>query len=266
VPGGTGPALADALADPDAGVRAAAGAGLRELVEVLEPSPALTGPLVAALASPDPAARAAAAEVLRVLRLAGPDLFARALDDADPRVRVEAVRGLLALDAADQCAAVPRDPSREVRVALAKGLAPVGAGRGLLAELAADADPLVRAAALEALGGGGPLAADLEALVLAALGDPQWRVRKGAAAALAACPSGVPALLAAARDPHPDVRRAAVDSLAARVNAADDPDGADASGPGVRAALREALLEATADPDADVRAYARLALAAAPAR
>ncbi|MDQ0582756.1 fumarate reductase/succinate dehydrogenase flavoprotein subunit [Streptomyces rishiriensis] len=130
VPPGTGPALAQALRDPSAEVRAAAAASLRELVETLPAEPALRDGLAAALAEPDPVVRAAALDVLRALRLGDAALFAGSLTDADIAVRIEAVRALVSVDAAEELArAATADPSREVRVTIAKSLATVAAGR-----------------------------------------------------------------------------------------------------------------------------------------
>ncbi|CAL9347684.1 hypothetical protein SUDANB176_00407 [Streptomyces sp. enrichment culture] len=258
VPPGTGPALAAALADPDAGVRAAAAASLRELVGTLAPEPALRDGLAAALSEADPVARAAALDALRVLRLGETGLFANSLSDSDTAVRIAAVRALVSVDAAGELArAATADPSREVRVTIAKALAtvtgrqpgdipPAGPGpdvvRSALAELIDDPDVLVRAAAHEALGTTGcpvPLAARAEA----ALSDPAWQVRAGAATALsAAAPDlAVPALAKALADPNADVRKAAVTALT-RHRATED--------------ARAALATATTDPDADVRAWA----------
>lgn len=262
VPPGTGPALAAALADPDAGVRAAAAASLRELVETLEPEPALRDGLVVALSEADPVSRAAALDVLRALRLGDTALFAGSLSDADISVRIEAVRALVSVDAAGELArAATADPSREVRVAIAKALATVSAGQidettpagpelevvlSALAELIDDPDALVRAAAYEALGTTGcpaPLAARAEA----ALSDAAWQVRAGAATALSLAAPGlaVPALAKALADPNADVRKAAVAALT-RHRPIED--------------ARAALATATTDPDADVRAYAARAL------
>ncbi|MFE0452407.1 fumarate reductase/succinate dehydrogenase flavoprotein subunit [Streptomyces sp. NPDC058914] len=262
VPPGTGPALAATLADPDAGVRAAAAASLRELVETLDPEPALRHGLVAALSEADPVARAAALDVLRVLRLGDTGLFTGSLSDADIAVRIAAVRALVSVDAAGELArAATADPSREVRVTIAKALATVTAGQpagttpagpgpdtalSALAELIDDPDALVRAAAYEALGTTGcpaPLAARAEA----ALSDPAWQVRAGATTALSLAAPGlaVPALAKALADPNADVRKAAVTALT-RHRATED--------------ARAALATATTDPDADVRAYAARAL------
>jgi HEAT repeat protein len=82
--------------------------------------------------------------------------------------------------------------------------------------------------------------------VAAVAGDPAWQARAGAAQALAASPPdvAVPPLASALRDPHADVRKAAVIALAPM------------SG---HPAAAEALRAAVDDSDADVRAYARRA-------
>ncbi|WP_275559707.1 fumarate reductase/succinate dehydrogenase flavoprotein subunit [Streptomyces sp. 5-6(2022)] len=253
-PPGTGPALAAALADADAGVRADAAASLRELVEVLPPEPALREPLVHGLAVADPVVRAAALDVLHALGLGDAELFARALADAAIGVRIQAVRGLVSVDALTALEPGAVDASREVRVATAGALGTLAPGgraadaRRLLAPLLRDPDVLVRAAALEALASAG-CPAPLDAEAVAALGDAAWQVRKGAATALsAAAPGlGVPALVRALGDPHADVRKAAV--LALLPLAEREP------------AAREALSSVRSDPDADVRAYAAKATA-----
>ncbi|MCG7202885.1 fumarate reductase/succinate dehydrogenase flavoprotein subunit [Streptomyces arenae] len=251
-PVGTGQALAGALADPDAGVRSAAAASLRELVETLPAEPALRDALAGALAVADPVVRAAALDVLRALRLGDAELFAVSLRDADPAVRIEAVRALVSVDAAEPLARAVADPSREVRVTVAKALGTVGAAGAApqrdgvldaLATLTGDADVLVRGAAYEAFAGVGCPVPAAEAAV-AALADPAWQVRVGAAKALGAASAGVavPVLAKSLADPNADVRKAAV--LALTRHAA------------VEEAARAALATATADSDADVRAYA----------
>ncbi|MFF0158652.1 fumarate reductase/succinate dehydrogenase flavoprotein subunit [Streptomyces sp. NPDC005263] len=256
LPTGTGPALAVALRDPAAEVRAAAAASLRELVETLPPEPALRDGLGAALAESDPVVRAAALDVLRALRLGDAALFAGSLSDSDTAVRIEAVRALVSVDAAEELArAATADPSREVRVTIAKALATVFAGRPALdpgpvhtalAALVDDPDALVRGAAYGALGTTG-CPAPLATRATAALADPAWQVRSGAATALSAADpdAAVPALAKAIADPNADVRKAAV--LALTRHSATE-------------AARAALSTATADTDADVRAYATRAL------
>ncbi|MEU0583961.1 fumarate reductase/succinate dehydrogenase flavoprotein subunit [Streptomyces sp. NPDC006132] len=281
LPPGTGPALAAALRDDAAEVRAAAAASLRELVETLPPEPGLRDGLAAALAEPDPVVRAAALDVLRALRLGDTGLFAASLTDSDIAVRIEAVRALVSVDAAEALAgAAAADPSREVRVAIAKGLATVGAERlgavalpreddtveaatsgtgqietrqiethtivNALAGLLDDPDALVRAAAYGALGTTGCPGA-LTARAVAALSESAWQVRAGAATALSVADPdvAVPALAKALADSNADVRKAAVLALTRH---------------GASAEARAALATATTDSDADVRAYAARAL------
>jgi succinate dehydrogenase/fumarate reductase flavoprotein subunit/HEAT repeat protein len=269
-PPGTGPALAGLLSDTHPGVRAAAAASLRELVETLPPEPALRDRLAAAVSGADAVVRATALDMLRALRLGDAELFAGSLADSDISVRIEAVRALVSVDAVAELArAATTDPSREVRVQIAKALATVTAGlpsdtptapgsealdtgevtsavRAALTELTSDPDALVRAAAFGALGATGcppPLAAR----ATIALSDPAWQVRAGAATALSAASpdTAVPALAKAIADPNADVRKSAVLALTRHAGTED---------------ARAALATATTDSDADVRAYATRAL------
>ncbi|WMX69371.1 fumarate reductase/succinate dehydrogenase flavoprotein subunit [Streptomyces collinus] len=264
LPPGTGTALATALRDAHAEVRAAAAASLRELVETLPAEPDLRDGLAAALAEPDPVVRAAALDVLRALRLGDTGLFAGSLADSDIAVRIEAVRALVSVDAAGELArAAVGDPSREVRVAIAKGLATVSAERpardipaaadpaadaieAALTGLLDDPDALVRAAAYGALGTTG-CPGPLTARAVAALAEAAWQVRAGAATALSVADPdvAVPALAKALADSNADVRKAAVLALT-RHRATEE--------------ARAALATATTDSDADVRAYAGRAL------
>ncbi|MEV4327855.1 fumarate reductase/succinate dehydrogenase flavoprotein subunit [Microbispora rosea] len=262
-PLGVESALIRALADPHGTVRRAAATGLRELVEVL-PATAEFGASLRALVgytgegqggAADPVVRAAVLDVLRALRLGDAALFEAALADADTRVRIEAVRGLVALDDAERVALAADDRDREVRVWAARGLGVIGLpdGAPAVARLAADSDPLVRAAALEAFSGLGQAVhrePGLAETAVRALADPAWQVRVGAARARAAADpaQAVGPLVAALADPHLDVRKAVVLSLSGW-----------AARPEVAAALHAAL----GDSDADVRAYARRALDAA---
>ncbi|GDY29062.1 fumarate reductase/succinate dehydrogenase flavoprotein subunit [Gandjariella thermophila] len=247
-PAGFGPALADLLTDRDAGVRDAAARGLRELAGVLSGDDDLRRRLTAAATGDDPGVRATVVDLLRALGLGDRDVFTTALRDAAAPVRREGVRGLVSLNAAEDIATAAGDGSREVLVAAAAGLGTVGdpAAAPVLLGLAGDADPLVRAAALSAAAGLGcpPVLAER---ARAALAETHWQVRVGAAEALAGADPDVAVepLLHAARDPHLDVRRAAVRSLARW-----------AARPEVATALRAAV----DDSDADVRAYARQAL------
>ncbi|MEU4078342.1 fumarate reductase/succinate dehydrogenase flavoprotein subunit [Streptomyces venezuelae] len=242
-PAGTGPALAARLRDGSPLVRAAASAALRELVEVLPAGPELGAGLREALAVPDAAVRSAALDVLRALRLGDAALYAGVLDDTAVEVRVQAVRALVSVDAVTALSAAAADPAREVRVAVARGLAAVRRPEPEpLGPLLDDSDPLVRGAALAALAGTG-CPPGWSARAEDALGDPAWQVRAGAATALGAVAAdlAVPPLAKALDDPNPDVRKAAVLSLL--VHRADP-------------SARTALAGASADPDADVRAYA----------
>ncbi|WP_435283702.1 fumarate reductase/succinate dehydrogenase flavoprotein subunit [Streptomyces koelreuteriae] len=264
LPPGTGRALASALRDSAAEVRAAAAASLRELVETLPPEPDLRDGLAAALAEPDPVVRAAALDVLRALRLGDAALFADSVTDADIAVRIEAVRALVSVDAAEELSrAAVVDPSREVRVAIAKGLATVGAERlsgslpagsdsaagsieAALTGLLDDPDALVRAAAYGALGTTG-CPAPLTPRAVAALAESAWQVRGGAATALSVADPevAVPALAKTLADANADVRKAAVLALTRHRTSEE---------------ARAALATATTDSDADVRAYAARAL------
>jgi succinate dehydrogenase/fumarate reductase flavoprotein subunit/HEAT repeat protein len=240
-PDGFGLALATALADAHSTVRVAAADGLREVVEVIHPSPELRAALLRAV---DPEVRAIALEVLRALRLGDRSTFADALADDRAAVRVAAIHGLVSLNASDLIARARGDSTREVRVAVAAGLGAVGEGADVLAELATDLDALVRAAAFQA-------AAQLESpppldsLAVTAITDQAWQVRKGAAHALGTAEWTLAErpLLQALKDTHADVRKAAVQALerwASQVSTE-----------------LEAVFD---DEDADVRAYARKAL------
>ncbi|GGU74381.1 fumarate reductase/succinate dehydrogenase flavoprotein subunit [Lentzea flava] len=228
VPAGFEFALVRAMADE--GVRDAAAAGLRELVEVVPASDALREALER---SP---ARAVALEVLWALKLGTAELYAAGLESADIEVRLAAVRGLVALREDALLAVAAADPARELRVQVAKGITDVG----VLVALSGDSDVLVRAAALEAAGRvGWPPALHERAAGL--IDDPAWEVRVGVARALDD-PQLVAGLL---DDPNLDVRKAAVRALERW-----------RTDPGVVLALKRAL----DDTDADVRAYARMAL------
>lgn len=244
LPDGYQPALIVALADDDSAVRAEAAQALRELVEVL-PGPALAAPHVQ---SEDPVVRAATLYVLSSRRVGSASAYRTALADSDHRVRIEAVRALVSVDDVDGVAAAADDDNREVRIAASNGLATLGAGVQTVRRLLGDRDPLVRAAALAALAAVGCGVEDVPE-VQRALKESAWQLRQGAVRALSgAAPSvAVQPLSQALHDPHLDVRKAAVLSL---TRWADSEDSA-----------REALGTALTDGDADVRAYARHALA-----
>ncbi|QZA19398.1 fumarate reductase/succinate dehydrogenase flavoprotein subunit [Mycobacterium malmoense] len=242
IPDGYAPALFAALDDADAAVRRTGAEGIRELVEVL-PDPACAR---AYLGSNDTVVRAAAVYLLAARRAGDAGQYRRALADPDHRVRIEAVRALVSVDDVAGVVAATADENREVRIAAAAGLATLRGGGDAVSALLADPDPLVRAAALAALGEIGCGEVDFDA-VERALRAPAWQVREGAARALAGASSelAMPLLSGAVADAHLDVRKAAVLSL---TRWAGEP------------AARDALRIALKDGDADVRAYARRAL------
>lgn len=243
------PLFAAALDDEEPAVRRRAADLLGELREVLRPGPAFESRLRAALGRPEADIRAAALGALWRHRLATAAELAGCLRDPEERVRREAVLGMVSLDDLDGLAAASGDPSPWVRIAAARGVGAVGDPRGIatLARMHDDQDPLVRAAALAALSQTG-CTDDLAGFVVLALEDPAWEVRQAAATALAVSDNAAAAspLIAASADPNLDVRKAAVKALAPRL--AGDPQ------------VREALLRAQGDVDADVRAFARIAL------
>ncbi|MFJ4656277.1 fumarate reductase/succinate dehydrogenase flavoprotein subunit [Nocardia sp. NPDC088792] len=242
-PDGFGDRLIAALADEDAEVRATAVAGLRELVEIL---PAADD-LAAHADSPDPIVRATVVDLLRALRSGTPELFAEAAIDPDHRVRIQAINALISLDDWSALTTAAHDDNREVRIAAARGLATIGlAGADTVRTLIADRDPLVRAAALTALSRLGTTT-DAPTLI-AALRDSAWQIREAAARGLAGVGPDRAAepLTSALTDIHPDIRKAAVLTLSTWPESS---------------AARTALKTALADTDADVRAYARRALA-----
>ncbi len=237
-------ALLNALGDSDAAVRRTAADGVRELVEVLDGPAAIRGHVV----SSDPLVRGTALYVASARRVGDPTAYVAALRDPDHRVRIEAVRALVSVDDAVSIATAAGDDNREVRIAVANGLAKLAAGDDTVRALVGDRDPLVRAAALTAVGALGVDERILGA-VEEALEAPAWQIRQGAVRALAGARSAqaVSPLSRALADPHLDVRKSAVLSLSQW--ASTEP------------AVREALTSALQDGDADVRAYARQALA-----
>jgi HEAT repeat protein len=245
LPDGYACALLGALGDDDSEVRRVAADGVRELVEVVPVPEDVAGQLK----SVDPVVRAVALYLLSARRVGDQGQYRQALADADHRVRIEAVRALVSIDDPDGVAAAAGDDNREVRIAAANGLSTLRAGADAVRRLVGDSDPLVRAAALSALGAVGWDGDDL-VHVQRALTESAWQVREGAARALAgAAPKvAVPTLSRAPTDQHLDVRKAAVLTLT-RWAASEQ-------------AARDALGLAIEDGDADVRAYARHALAA----
>ena len=246
-PDGWERALVRALGDDDSSVRHEAIRGLRELVEMVTLTTGFVAELHACEESGDSTVRATALDLVRALKIGSVKMFEAGLGDEHHRVRIEATRGLVSLDCPRPIAALAADPHREVRVAVATGLATVGTfGIDAVRILAADHDPLVRAAAFEAmavLGDGDTDAPQLRK----ALGDFAWQVRVGAAHGLVIGrgEATVRALATALDDVHGDVRKAAALTLE---QWADDAD------------VRDVLASAADDADADVRAAVRRAL------
>jgi HEAT repeat protein len=241
--------FARALSDDHESVREQAIVLLRELREVLVTGPEFADALRTALGRGEADVRAAAVGALWRHRLCTvPDLRAWLSDD-DPEVRCEVVLGLVSLDALDVLGEAVADSSTAVRLAAARGIAAVGDPRGTatLIILAADSDTLVRAAAFTGMSQTG-CTEEAARIAEAALANPSWQVRQGAANALSAADPGdaASALINASRDDNLDVRKAAVKALGAWLPA--------------RPELRPALEAAEIDPDADVRAYARMSL------
>jgi HEAT repeat protein len=243
------PIFARALSDDHESVREHAAVLLRELREVLVTGPQFAEALRGTLGQGEADVRAAAVSALWRHRLCTvPDLRTW-LSDADPDVRCEVVLGLVSLDALDVLDEAVADSSAAVRLATARGIAAVGDPRGTatLVILAGDSDTLVRAAAFTGISQTG-CTEEAARIAEVALADPSWHVRQGAANALSAADPGdaASALIHATHDDNLDVRKAAVKALGAWLPA--QPD------------LRPALEAAQIDPDADVRAYARMSL------
>ncbi|CAM3807383.1 fumarate reductase/succinate dehydrogenase flavoprotein subunit [Smaragdicoccus niigatensis] len=234
-----------ALGDSAPAVRRASAEALRELVEVL---PTANG-LSQHLTSTDALVRATVIDLLRALRAGTASDYRSALGDIDHRVRVEAIRALVSIDDWRSVGAAGHDDNREVRIAVANGLASIGGGgHAIVRDLSSDPDPLVRAAALGAYAALGVPRDDVGKLT-GSIRHAAWQVRVGAAKGLAGTTASVAVepLRSALDDPHLDVRKAAVLSLAAW------PDDAGAI---------DALEAALNDTDADVRAHARKAVSA----
>ena len=243
--------LLRSITDPDAGVREAVAEAIKKIGP---PAKDDVPKLAELLRDPDPAKRAAGVATLRLLKLE-PDvavsLFAPLLKDPDKRIKVEAIKAV--------CEA---------------GKSAKPAAFGQLLSMLDDADPAVRAAALESMPLlGAPDAADLPALQVGLRGT-QVEMRRFCAAAIGAmgerAARAVPFVARALSDTDAAVRVAAANALAkmgpAVADVADDVLNVRTdSDPAVRAALAavgrkrgvpEALFAALADPDAGVRAAA----------
>ena len=206
---------------------------------------------------------------------------APSLSPLEARVRVLALADARRWDA-EAAASLSRVPDQGVRMAVAQwcGESARGDAAGLLARLAADTAPAVRAAAVESagrlcavLGEAAPACTRLVAVVRAGLGDADVRVRKAAAWAVGAGLPGLDGSLVARLGAEPDTSvRAAIqaelwrtgddgwEAAAVKGLLAADPgerrSAAWSLGRGRRAAALPALRKAAADGDALVRAAA----------
>jgi cyclophilin family peptidyl-prolyl cis-trans isomerase/HEAT repeat protein len=213
--------------------------------------------LAGALADPAPGVRATALEAAGAfLPDAGLEAALRdRLAHGEPRERELALAALVAgrvEDATDLARAAASSEARELRARAAEAAGALG-DRALLAELAADAEPMVRGAAVDALGALAGEAGGAE--LLPYLGDPDPTVRAALLDRLSASPV-VPAatLLEALErsrlDRMNDARLAGVRALAARGAAA----------PRERGAVLETLGRLAEDADYLVRREAATAL------
>ena len=246
-----GPALGSALSDPDSDVRRTACELLLQMRPVLTITDFCAQTLRTAARSSDPVVRKAAISALCFHHVARADDFSTWSNDPDPEVRCETAVALGHYGYLDRLARLAGDSDARVRrtVATVIGRTRMTAGSDLLADLAADQEPTVRAAALSGMARTGvpPVARQL---VVVAVRSPWWQVRAAAAEALSADDAAVaiPALSFAAKDDVLEVRRVAVRAIATRFTRFD--------------AGRAALVEALKDGDQEVRAYARHGLSA----
>jgi HEAT repeat protein len=174
------PLVAQALADDDERVRAAAAAAI-------PPGGVAVGPIWDALAGAAPPARPPlVAALARADRTQVLLRIERAATDADPAQRAAAatVAGHVAPDAADRLAGALADPAAAVRAAAVEALAALGTGEAVSAASRAlvDPEPGVRLAAVRALAGVDTDAA--VAAVVTALRDPAPLVQGEARAVL----------------------------------------------------------------------------------
>lgn len=243
------PLVAGALNDPDPSVSDMAASLLSELREVLVPSTTFAEMLTKGSTAERPAVRRAAVGSLWRHRLVDLGRLRHHYGDSDAGVRREAVLGMVSLDALDDLRGAATDPEPEIRVAVASGVATIGdpVGIATLTTLATDAEVVVRAAALRAMASTG-CSSEAAWIARESLGHPSWEVRAASATALSAASGDIAleGLMEAAADANLDVRKAAVRSLQ-RWAAVDD---------GARTALERCV----DDPDADVRAFARIGL------
>ena len=177
-------AIRQMLLDPDPQVRSAAADSLADIEDK-----AAVPQLLGLLADPEASVRREALGSLGELEAkdAAPDV-AGLLKDPDPRVRQEAadvLGGLQAKDAAEFLTAALADADEEVRGEAIASIGEVGAASAapVLRDMyTKDPGPhrLRLALALQKLGDGGPMAAEIQRLSATALGDANENVRTDA--------------------------------------------------------------------------------------
>ena len=177
-------ALVGSLKDPNPGVRVAVIDGLA----VLPRDPAIEAAVTACLADPEDSVRAAA---------------------------IRAVRGVSSGGLVELLAPLAGDTSPAVRAAVAVALDEATAGSSRVAALIADTQPAIREAVVDALLAGGRRRAEgLTPLLVTALDDDSPRVRRTAAALLAAGDSLADGLVDLLRSGSPRVQEAALLAMA----------------------------------------------------
>ncbi len=245
------PLIAQSLNDPDLSVGSTAAELIKELSEVLIPSPAFNKELLIASQNTNPNIKTRAIEALWRNHLISNVSLDEFLNDPNSQVRKEAVLGLISIDALESLKKASKDPEPNIRLCVAQGLASMGNPKAIntLIELAKDSNLLVRAAAFKAMSKVGCPSPALD-IVKTAIHDPAWQVRAGIAVALSNSeePSSISLLTTLINDLNLDVRKEAVYSLSKWVGTNKD--------------ATNALYKALNDSDADVRAYARIGLEA----
>ncbi len=220
-------ALAAALADPLAGVRAEAA---RSLGRVGGPAAGAAPALAGMLGDPDETVCCVAAGALAEVggdEGAAVEALAGLLARENAAVKEAAARALGALKkkaapAAARLVPLLHDREEAVRAAAAGALAQVGPlpeeAKTLLVEGMQSKDSMVRAQTAEALAAIGPAAQDASAALVAAMGDDNDRVRARAVQALGkmgegAAPAVAKTLVRALRDPDNWVSALAAEAL-----------------------------------------------------
>jgi HEAT repeat protein len=150
----TGNRLAQALGDPDAGVRRAAADALLSEREVLIGESGVHAVVRAERHGADRYVRAVAAELVRAMRTAAWEIYATALSRNDA-IRAETIRGLVVLRAATELGEIAlTDPSWRVRERAVSALGDLGssAAIGPLTSALDDEVVPVRRTAVRVLG------------------------------------------------------------------------------------------------------------------